>query len=511
MMLHELVSGMDGVTAVRGDPSVEVTSLACDSRRVVPGALFIAVPGARTDGARFVAEALERGACAVMTPRGAVSRTDCVVVEVEAVRRAMAFTAARFYGHPSRRLALVGVTGTNGKTTFTYLMESILRQAGFEPGVIGTVTCRYRGKATPPVNTTPESLDLQQTLRQMLDAGVSHVLLEVSSQGLDACRVEACDFTGAVFTMLGRDHLDHHGDPERYFAAKARLFTELLPGTARTRPWAVINQDDPRGRELLGICPVPASTVGAGEGAAYRIESARLGREGTSLVIGTPQGRRVLASPLLGRVNALNLLLAAAAADRLGVDPDAVARGVQALERIPGRLERVARGKEALFLVDYAHTPDALDQVLPGLRELTQGRLITVFGCGGDRDRGKRPLMGASAVRWSDIVLVTSDNPRSEPPERILEEIRAGIDPLGVPCLDPGEAVSLAKGEKGYACVVDRREAIRRAVRAAGRGDTVLVAGKGHEEVQILGGERLPFRDDREVLDALRDAGEQES
>jgi UDP-N-acetylmuramoyl-L-alanyl-D-glutamate--2,6-diaminopimelate ligase len=510
MRLDELVNGMEGVTAVRGDPSLEVTDLTCDSRKVVPGSLFFAVPGEQVDGAGFVGEALGRGACAVLARTGAVSRTDCVVVEVEGVRRVMGDLAARFFGYPSKELTLVGVTGTNGKTSFTYLMESILKQAGFQPGVIGTVSCRYRGQATRLANTTPEPLELQRTLREMRNAGVTHVLLEVSSHGLDARRVDACDFAGAVFTMLGRDHLDHHGDVETYFASKARLFTELLPASAVKSPWAVINRDDPHGERLLGLCPVPAVAVGSGENAEYRIESAFFGREGTSLEVHAPGGIRHLESPLIGKVNAMNLLLAVAASDRLGVDVEAVAQGVGALEKIPGRLERVARENGALFLVDYAHTPDALDHVLPGLRELTPGRLITVFGCGGDRDRGKRPLMGAAAARWSDIVLVTSDNPRSEPPEEILREIRQGIDPLGVHRLEPDEVASLKKGEKAYICLADRRSAIRRAVRAAGRGDTVLVAGKGHEDVQILGKTRVPFRDDEEVLCALRGRSEEE-
>jgi len=515
MKLEELLRGMKGLVGVRGDPSsLDVTDLACDSRRAVPGSLFVAVPGQRLDGAAFVGDALSRGARVVVARPGAVGRTDCVLVEVEDVRRAMAFLAARFFGHPSRELALVGVTGTNGKTTFTYLMESILLQAGFRPGVIGTVACRYPGHSARPVNTTPESLDLQRTLRAMRGAGVTHVLLEVSSQGLDAGRVEACDFTGAVFTMLGRDHLDHHGDVETYFASKARLFTESLPASAVHRPWAVINRDDPFGQRLLRACPVPAATVGAGRDGGngpYRVVSLSCSREGTSLEVETPGGLRQLHTPLLTRVNAVNVLLAVAASDRLGVGAEAVDLGIRALKTIPGRLEPVAREKGALFLVDYAHTPDALDQVLPGLRELTPGRLITVFGCGGDRDRGKRPLMGASAARWSDIVLITSDNPRSEEPEEIVREIREGIEPLGLSLLEPGRTgAALRRGEKVYACLADRRSAIRWAVGAAGPGDTVVVAGKGHEDVQILGESRVPFRDHDEVLRALRGPGKEE-
>jgi UDP-N-acetylmuramoyl-L-alanyl-D-glutamate--2,6-diaminopimelate ligase len=503
MRLGALLQGMSGVTGVRGDPSVELTDLLFDSRKVVPGSLFFAVPGERLDGAGFVREALARGAVAVVARTGAVRDPDGVLVEVDDVRKAMARMAARFFGNPSREMAVIGVTGTNGKTTFTYLMESILREAGFEPGVIGTVSCRYRGMETRPDHTTPESLDLHRTLRAMRDGGVTHVLLEVSSHGLDYHRVHACDFTGAVFTMLGRDHLDHHGDVESYFHAKERLFAEILPASAREGAWAVINRDDPYGERLLGICPVPTLAVSARQSAAYRIETVSFSRTGTSLTIRTPGGALRLESPLMAEVNAMNLLLAAAASDRLGLAAETIARGVRALKKVPGRLERIAEKQGSLFLVDYAHTPDALDQVLPGIRKLTRGRLITVFGCGGDRDRGKRPLMGASAARWSDIVLVTSDNPRSEAPEAIIEEIRQGIDPLGVPCRTGEEIASLKVGEKAYACLVDRRSAIRLAVRVAAPGDTVLVAGKGHEEVQILGAGRVPFRDDEELLRAL--------
>jgi len=514
MKLEALLQGVSGIRGVRGGiSSVTVDDVVCDSRKVAPGALFVAVPGQRQDGASFVGDALDRGACAVVAGPGAVRRKDCTVVEVEDVRRAMAFLAARFFGHPSRGLALVGVTGTNGKTTFTYLMESILLEAGFRPGVIGTVSCRFPGHAARPVNTTPESVDLQRTLREMRDAGVTHALLEVSSHGLDARRVEACDFTGAVFTMLGRDHLDHHGDVETYFASKAKLFTELLPASAVRGPWAVINRDDPHGRRLLRSCPVPAAPVSAGPDAGdaqYRITSLACSRRETSLEVQSPGGVLGLKSSLLTRVNALNMLLAVAASDRLGVRPEFVARGVRALKAIPGRLEPVSRKKGALFLVDYAHTPDALEQVLPGLRELTPGRLITVFGCGGDRDRGKRPLMGASAARWSDLVVVTSDNPRSEEPEEILRQIRQGIEPLGLACLEPGGAGTVGKDRKTFTCLADRRAAIRYAVSAARRGDTVLVAGKGHEDVQILGGARVPFQDREEVLRALGGCAEEE-
>jgi UDP-N-acetylmuramoyl-L-alanyl-D-glutamate--2,6-diaminopimelate ligase len=510
MKLEELLKGLEGVRVI-GDPSVEIRDLAYDSRKVGPGALFFAVPGLHVNGTSFAAESLRRGAAAVLGPPGLSKIGGGVVVEAPDVRQAMAQIATRFFGMPSRELALVGVTGTNGKTTFTYLLESILKQAGGRPGVMGTVSYRYGDRTQRPPNTTPESVDLQRMLREMVAAGCTHALLEVSSHGLDYRRVDGCDFSCAAFTMLGRDHLDHHRDMETYYLAKARLFTEILPRSACKNRVAVLNRDDPYGRRLRDLCPVPAVTVGREGPADYRLESGSVTREGISLRVRTPRGERALESRLLGGVNALNILLAVAVADQLGVDPEAIARGVSALEAVPGRLERVAEDAGRLALVDYAHTPDALDNVLASLRKLTPGRLITVFGCGGDRDRGKRPLMGTAAARWSDLVVVTSDNPRSESPERIVQEIRQGIDALGVPQREAALATAVKRGEKAYTVQMDRREAIGLAVRAAGPGDTVIVAGKGHEDHQILGDRRIPFRDVEEVLRALGESREKES
>jgi UDP-N-acetylmuramoyl-L-alanyl-D-glutamate--2,6-diaminopimelate ligase len=508
--LETLLEGLHGVR-VKGDPSTEISELAYDSRRVVPGALFFALPGEHVHGQEFIGEALERGANAVAVPEGGPISGQAVFVQASDIRRTMAEVAGRFFGNPSRELVMIGVTGTNGKTSFTYLMESILRQAGQNPGVVGTISYRYGERTHRPANTTPESVDLQGILREMVASGVTHALLEVSSHGLDYRRVDACDFSCAVFTMLGRDHLDHHGNVEAYFHSKSVLFTEILPQSTVKNRFAVVNLDDPYGQRLQRLSPDPVISVGWGEEAAYRLESASCGREGTSLAIRAADSTLHLHSPLLAEVNAMNILMAVAVSDSLGIERGAITRGVEAVERIPGRLERIANDRGFLALVDYAHTPDALDRMLSSVRDLTPGRLITVFGCGGDRDRGKRPLMGKAAVHWSDLTLVTSDNPRSESREGIIEEILQGIRKEGVPFTEPAEISQTRSGTKAFTRVVDRREAIRLAVRIAEEGDTVVIAGKGHEDVQILGKQKVPFRDDQEVVRALRGIGSRES
>jgi UDP-N-acetylmuramoyl-L-alanyl-D-glutamate--2,6-diaminopimelate ligase len=508
--LDELSNGLHGVR-VKGDSAVEISELTYDSRKVTPGALFFALPGQHADGRQFAGEALTRGASALVVPEGSSLPGGAAIVEAPDVRRTMAQMAARFFGDPSRELVLFGVTGTNGKTTFTYLMESILRQAGFRPGVIGTISYRYGERTFRPANTTPESVDLQRILREMVRSGMTHALLEVSSHGLDFHRVEACHFSCAAFTMLGRDHLDHHRSMEAYFASKSTLFTQILARSAIRDRIAVLNRDDPYGQRLLGLSPVPVISVGRGEEAEYRLESAVCDREGTSVKIRTPRGTLRLHSPLLAQVNAMNILMAVAVSMWHGLEAGPIARGVEAVQRIPGRLERIANDRGFLVLVDYAHTPDALDRMLSSVHDLSPGRLITVFGCGGDRDRGKRPLMGQAAAQWSDLILVTSDNPRSERPEAIIEEVVQGIREEGIAFRDPTEIAGSPAGTRVFSSVVDRREAIGLAIRIARPGDTVVVAGKGHEEFQILGGQRVPFRDEEEVVRALRGIGNRES
>lgn len=507
MQLDRLLEGIE-VSRLCGDSATdtEILDLSYDSRKIAQGSLFFAVPGLRSDGRQFAAEAIRKGARVVVAQAGGETRVPKgILIEVGDVRKAMAQISARFFGDPSSRLVLVGVTGTNGKTTFTYLMESILVQAGCRPGVIGTIESRFGNRIFPSRHTTPESVDLQRMLHEMAQGGATHALLEVSSHGLDFRRVDSCRFACAVFTNLGRDHLDHHGTLENYFASKARLFTEILPAGGPGEPVAVVHCDDPYGRRLMKLCPCRVLAVGKGPDADYRLEGLKASHSGLSLRLRTPRGDLDLESPLLGEVNAQNVALAAAAADALGIPREAIRRGVTRLGVVPGRLERVISDEPFLVLVDYAHTPDALEKVLMSLRRLGPERILTVFGCGGDRDRGKRPLMGTVASAWSDLVVVTSDNPRAEPPGRIMEEILQGVRAKGLPYLKPEQIGSLRRNQKGYTVVEDRRQAIRLAIAAAQAGDVVLVAGKGHESVQIVGSSELPFQDRQELLEALEE------
>jgi UDP-N-acetylmuramoyl-L-alanyl-D-glutamate--2,6-diaminopimelate ligase len=383
------------------------------------------------------------------------------------------------------------VTGTNGKTTTTYLLEAIWRAAGHRPGVLGTIAYRFDGASRPAPLTTPEANELQALLAEMRAAATTHVAMEVSSHALAQERVAGCCFDGAVFTNLTRDHLDFHGDLERYFAAKARLFLEYLPAGGKRDPVAVVNVDDGAGERLADMVATRCVRVGRGARADVRALDVATSLTGTRGTLALGADRVAFESPLVGAPHVENILGAAAAAWALGVAPDAIARGLAALEPPPGRLEQIA-GPGFAVVVDYAHTPDALARALDVLRPLTSGRLITVVGCGGDRDRGKRPLMGEAAARRSDVVVLTSDNPRTEDPLRILADIEEGVR---------------AAGMGDHVVEPDRRAAIARAVGLARAGDLVLVAGKGHEDYQIVGTEKRHLDDREEVRRALGGLG----
>ena len=495
MLLRELLHTPD-IRDESGPMDRPVQGLACDSRRVQDGYVFFALAGQLTDGHDFVEEAVTRGAAAVVVQRSVPAPPAAACVRVADTRRAMAHAAAAFFGHPSRGLTLVGVTGTNGKTTVTYLLEAILGAAGHACGVIGTISQRYAGWQRSSPLTTPESIDIEALLSDMLRAGVRFVAMEVSSHALDLDRVHGLDFDGAVFTNLSRDHLDYHRDMESYFLSKARLFTDCLPAGAKAGPFAVVNADDPRGLELIRLArDAGLRTLTCGRSQQWDIhpvdvESRLHGLRGT-LACGPERIR--FESPLIGEVNLENILAAAGTAWALGVDPGAIAAGIARLDRVPGRLEPVPNGLGITLVVDYAHTPDALAKVIRALRLLTRARLITVFGCGGDRDAGKRPVMGEVAASDSDCVVLTSDNPRGEEPLAIIRDIEEGV--RGLRQLREGDAA----GQGGYWIEPDRRSAIRLGVSLAAPGDVVLVAGKGHEDYQIQGNRRLPF-DDRQVL-----------
>ncbi|VVS90735.1 UDP-N-acetylmuramoyl-L-alanyl-D-glutamate--2,6-diaminopimelate ligase [Desulfoluna spongiiphila] len=472
-----------------------VSAIQYDSRKVTDGALFVAIPGEAVDGHRYIPEAIASGAVAVM---GELPHDDLAVpyIQVTDSRKALALISATHYDHPADRLTLVAVTGTNGKTTVAYILESIFAAAGLCPGVMGTISTRFCGREEASAMTTPESRDIQDTLARMAAAGVTHAVMEVSSHALALDRVAGCAFDAAIFTNLTQDHLDYHGTMEIYGEAKKRLFEDHRKKGAA----AVINMANEHGRNLAETLSGTVFTVGSETGAlaADRIEVAIDGIKGEFV---TPNERVPFVSGATGRYNLENILCAAGAALSVGIPMDAVVRGVAAF-KVPGRLERVDTTCGRHLFVDYAHTPDALENVLSTLRHLVPGRLICVFGCGGDRDRTKRPLMAGIGAAYSDLAVVTSDNPRSEAPEKIIEDMVPGIDGETSFRYEP-ERLSKEFSRKGYVVVVDRREAIGLAVASARPGDTVLVAGKGHETYQIIGTQRLDFDDRKEVLKAV--------
>ena len=499
--LRQLLDGLHGCQ-VKGDDRVAIPGLAYHSQEVTPGGVFVAIPGHKTDGRRFIAAALEKGARVIVTEHDLMPPPGATVVQVSHARLALAHLSAGFYEHPSRELTLVGITGTNGKTTTTFLLEAMLSAAGHRVGVLGTVNYRVGERVWPAPVTTPESLDLNRFLRQMRHAGATHALLEVSSHALDLKRVDRVVFAAGIFTNLSQDHLDYHLNLEAYFAAKSRLFLEILGNGSSPHGAAVLNLDDPRGQELYKRVRVPAITFGNHPDSQVRPLTARFHREGLEARLRTPQGQLEIASRLVGPFNLSNILAACAAALGLGLSLEEVALGVASLPGVPGRLERFGPQGGPHIFVDYAHTPDALASVLAALASLDFARLITVFGCGGDRDRSKRPLMGQAAADVSDLVIVTSDNPRSEEPVAIITEIEAGLHDMGFP---PLSLAAARRGERGYLVVPDRREAIGLAVQLAGVDDGVLVAGKGHEDYQIIGSERRHFDDREEVQKALKE------
>jgi UDP-N-acetylmuramoyl-L-alanyl-D-glutamate--2,6-diaminopimelate ligase len=496
MRIKEFLT-LQEVEEAEGDLNQEVSGLTYDSRKIKAGQLFFAVAGEKVDGHDFIGEAIRRGAAGVVSARNSAPVRSAASVRVKDVRRAMGLWSAHFFGHPSRQLKLVGVTGTNGKTTLTYLVESMLASAGMEPGVIGTINYRYRGREVPAHHTTPESLDLHALLAEMRQAGVRSVAMEVSSHALAQERVRGLEFDVAVFTNLSRDHLDYHRDMDDYFLAKSKLFTDYLMASSKARRAAVLYGEDPRGGELIAQVRSQGLEVWSyGEGSQWDVHPLKVDSDVAGLrgKIQAKERSFEFTSALIGAANLQNILGAVGVGFALGLSAEAVAKGIQKLQSVPGRLEKVENDLGMTILVDYAHTPDALEKVLGAVRQLTRGKVVTVFGCGGDRDRGKRPLMGEIAARLSDLVVLTSDNPRSEDPLAILREVEVGIRQTDLKLLSQ----SALEAARGYWLEADRRAAIGLALRRARRGDLVLIAGKGHEDYQILGPKRIHF-DDREV------------
>jgi UDP-N-acetylmuramoyl-L-alanyl-D-glutamate--2,6-diaminopimelate ligase len=487
MKLNELLRGLDGLE-MGPEVGAEVTSLAYDSRRVQRGSLFFAIQGEKADGHQFVPQALERGAVAVVSERQPPPGLAPRWVRVPKIRRALSAAGRVFFGQPDLHLKLVGITGTNGKTTTAFLVDSILRAAEIHAGLFGTIEYRVGGCVLPALNTTPESVDLWSYFARTVAAGGAGVVMEVSSHALAQERVWGFPFSVAVFTNLTRDHLDYHKDFEHYYEAKRRLFEGLgVPPPE----WAVINIDDPWGKKLLDVpCP-QRLTYGLNSSAQVKARHLHHRHDGLEGDIVTPVGRLQLASSLVGRANLANILAATAASIAYGIPLDKIEKGIRDLKAVAGRFERLDEGQPFLVVVDYAHTDDALRNVLSTARELTRNKLIVVFGCGGERDRAKRPLMGEAAGSLSDLAVLTSDNPRGEDPLLIMNDARVGLQRAGKP----------------YWAEVDREIAIRKAIEEAHEGDVVVLAGKGHETYQVLKDRTIPF-DDREVArKILREMG----
>jgi UDP-N-acetylmuramoyl-L-alanyl-D-glutamate--2,6-diaminopimelate ligase len=487
-----------------GDPSVPVRGVTHDSRLVEEGRIFVAVPGAGTDGNRYVADAIRKGAVAIISEKERASVSEGVAwIKVPDARKTLGPVSAVVYGDPSSRLTLVGITGTNGKTTLTYLLEEIITRAGGNPGVVGTVTYRWGGRERPAAHTTPEATELQAILSEMADDGVTHAIIEASSHGLVQGRLDGCRFDLGIFTNLSRDHLDFHRDMEDYFQAKRVLFTRLLPESSKSGAAAAVNLDDPYGLRLYReIDSIPVAGFGTSPECEFHPERVELDPNGISATVSTPEGPVPVRSALAGSFNMLNILAATAAAVKLGLPIPAISEGIEAVRAVPGRLERVPSDKGTIF-VDYAHTPDALKNVLEAIRRVHEGRIITIMGCGGDRDKAKRPLMGAEAALGSDFVVVTSDNPRTEDPAAIIEQVVEGVNRVGFrPHTSDMNGAPLEKGR--YRIISDRGEAIAWAVGNVREGDVLLVAGKGHETYQEINGVRRPFDDRRVVLEELR-------
>jgi UDP-N-acetylmuramoyl-L-alanyl-D-glutamate--2,6-diaminopimelate ligase len=485
-----------------------IRGITYDSREVSPGDLFVALVGAVSNGHDYLESALKLGAVALLVEDEeraleASARTSHAVpvLVVSDSRRAMAPVAVRFFGDPASELRLVGITGTNGKTSTSYLTESILARAGESVGLIGTVEIRYANERLRSVNTTPESLDLQRVLRSMRTRGVGAAVMEVSSHGLELGRVTGCAFAVGAITNVTQDHLDFHGNMDAYLESKLLLFRRHLAPDGV----AVVNVDDPSApRSLAAAAEAGARVIRAtrrpGVAAEVTLLDADVSLSGTRARLRLPAGELAVSLPLLGDFNLENLVVACGIAAALELPLDAIAEGVASCPQVPGRVEVVGPGGADVptVIVDYAHTPDAVEKLLAAVRPLTRGRLITLFGCGGDRDRGKRPLMAQAVARRSDRVVVTSDNPRTEDPARILDDVEQGLAELRR--VGPEE---LARCERAYAREIDRRAAIDLAVSIADAEDTVVLAGKGHEDYQIIGRSKLPFDDREEAGRAL--------
>lgn len=482
MLLKELIQDLE-IKNISGDLDLKVTKIEYDSRSVQKDDLFVAIPGLEKDGHEFIPDAVNRGAVAVVAEK----QHSCAVktkILVPSSRRALAQLASRYYDFPSRKLKLIGITGTNGKTTTSHLIKSILEAGNQRTGLIGTINYYIGDKRIPASHTTPESLDLQKLLSQMLNNGVSCVVMEVSSHALSLDRVGETDFDVAVFTNLSREHLDFHQDMESYKVAKGKFF-QMLKDDGK---WAILNRDDPHWSYFFNQAKVPKLNYSAERGKADVFpESFSIGLDGTEMKLSTPAGEIKIEFQLLGKSNLYNALASVTCCLAMGIDLDIIGKGLESVKSIPGRMERIDCGQEFNILIDYAHTPYAFERLLQTARELTKGKMWMVFGCGGDRDKGKRPEMGRVASDLADFVILTCDNPRTEDLDRINQQIYQGV----------------IKKEK-VKIIKDRQEAIQEALKGAREGDTVILAGKGHENYQIIGETKIYFSEKEIVQNFLK-------
>lgn len=504
MYIRDLLNNVEPLHTA-GDCSGDVPAVCYDSRHCEKNGLFVAIPGLKVDGHNYIAEAVARGARFIVHEKDYSPPSGITAIRVQDSRRALGILGRNFYKDPSSRLCLIGVTGTNGKTTITYLLESIIKKAGFNVGVLGTVNYRFNEKVLPAPNTTPESYEMQRILRIMADAGVTHVIAEVASHAVDLKRVDDCSFDMGIFTNLSRDHLDYHGTMENYFRVKKRFFDDVLLSGEKRRKFIIVNGDDLWGQRLLREfrTDVPPRTFGIENRCDLTADPFELSLEGIRAKIRTGGGAFFVTSPLIGKFNLYNVLAASMAALSLDIPEKFVRTGIAGLKKVPGRLEKISKSDEPGVFVDYAHTDDALRSVLQNLSAFRKRKIVTVFGCGGDRDRGKRPLMGRAAVTLSDATIVTSDNPRTEDPLAIIGEIEKGVLETSVKKISP-ETLKKETNEKVYTIIPDRKKAIEEAVLLADPSDIVLIAGKGHENYQIIGDRRIPFDDRKVAKSALK-------
>jgi UDP-N-acetylmuramoyl-L-alanyl-D-glutamate--2,6-diaminopimelate ligase len=481
MKLNKLISALDE-KEVSGPLDIEIQGIAYDSRRVAPGTLFVAIRGEHTDGHRFIASAVEKGAVAVVVDQEEIPGAT-TTIRVKDSRKALSLLSSQWYGRPADRLKLLGITGTDGKTTTSFLLRSLLQSAGYRAGLIGTVATFTGEKTLPSQYTTPQALELHEILAQMISQGNDYVVMEVSSHALALDRVFGIPFELGIFTNLSSDHLDFHGDFQSYRDAKALLFERLRgPGVH-----AVINRDDPNAQFMIDKTKVPIITFSAEGKADVSLLRVKLTPQMTEMKVSTPQGSIHFTSHLLGRYNVFNVLATVAAGIALGLPGDVIREGLEGASGVDGRFETLQSGRGFSIIVDYAHTTQAMSRLLAAVRELSPGRLLVVFGCGGDRDHGKRPQIGEVASRMADLVILTTDNPRSEDPLQILRDVEKGV-------------------VRGASCEVvpDRRQAIRRGLTLARPGDVLVVAGRGHERFQIMGNQRIAFLDKAVILEELK-------